>query len=266
MSPRPPAALATALTLAAGTVAAAAALAGCVALGPPPAEPASSGTTAPAGGGAAPMAGEGAATGAAVPGPAASGGSSPGAGAGPGQPSGGSVMFGPATATPSTGTPAEEGQGARPSAAPATTASPLPTPEPGSIDQRDADAVGTAVLTTMWTIDTTVDRDQRDAALRAAGWLSPEYLAELRDGPQPGTDADWTTWAAHRARTRPALTVGSDTRPPDSATHADRQWQLTVTPIGADGWRGRPLVMTAFVSLQRRGSGAPWRVTSVTLR
>ncbi|GAB2938565.1 hypothetical protein GCM10027203_45000 [Nonomuraea fastidiosa] len=300
MSPRPPATLATALTLA-GCAVTVVALAGCSAMGPSPAESVTSGTPAPDGGaaptagaGAAPMtdggaaatvgggavptagggtaatAGQGAAsgeTGTATPGPAGSG--RPPAGAepvAPGQPSGGAVMFGPAPSAPSTDGPVPDGTPARPSATPATTASPLPTPKPGSIDQRDADAVGTAVLTTMWTVDTTVDRDQRDAALRAAGWLSPEYLAELRDGPQPGTDAAWTTWAAHRARTRPTLTEGSDTRPPDTATHADRQWQLTVTPIGADGWRGRPLVMTAFVSLQRRGSGAPWRVTSVTLR
>ncbi|GAA3125341.1 hypothetical protein GCM10020001_052940 [Nonomuraea salmonea] len=102
--------------------------------------------------------------------------------------------------------------------------------DPASIDQRDADTVSTAVLTAMWSVDTTTDHDQRDAALRAAGWLSPEYLAELRDGPQVGTDAAWATWAAHRARTRASLTEGRDTRPPDTATQADRQWQLTVTP------------------------------------
>ncbi|PZG22362.1 hypothetical protein [Nonomuraea aridisoli] len=158
----------------------------------------------------------------------------------------------------------------QPSAAPghaATTAAPDPAaPDPGTIDQRDADAVSTAVLTTMWSIDTTADRDQRDAVLRAAGWLSPDYLADLRTAPRVGTDAAWTTWAAHRARTRPTLTAGRDTRPPDTATHAYRQWQLAVTPIGADGWRGRPLTMTAFVALHRDRRCAPWRVAAVTLR
>lgn len=150
-------------------------------------------------------------------------------------------------------------------ASPTSTASPART-APGTVDQRDADAVSAAVLTTMWRIDTTADRDQRDAVLRAAGWLSPAYLADLRAGPKVGTDAAWTTWAAHRARTKPALTAGRDQRPPDTATHADRQWQLTVTPIGADGWRGRPLTMTAFVALGRDRRRAPWRVVSVTLR
>ncbi|MFB9475763.1 hypothetical protein ACFFR3_40265 [Nonomuraea salmonea] len=163
-------------------------------------------------------------------------------------PTSGSVMFGPGSATP---TPSR---------------STVAALDPASIDQRDADTVSTAVLTAMWSVDTTTDHDQRDAALRAAGWLSPEYLAELRDGPQVGTDAAWATWAAHRARTRASLTEGRDTRPPDTATQADRQWQLTVTPIGADGWRGEPLAMTAFVALERPKRSAPWRVTAVTLR
>ena len=142
----------------------------------------------------------------------------------------------------------------------------LPAPAPRKIDQRDADAVSAAVLTTMWRIDTTTDRDQRDAVLRAAGWLSPAYLADLRAGSQVGTDAAWTGWAAHRARTEPSLIAGRDQRQPDTATHADRQWRLTVTPIGADGWRGRPLTMTVFVALQRDRRSAPWRVVAVTLR
>ncbi|MFI7615677.1 hypothetical protein ACIBP6_31085 [Nonomuraea terrae] len=177
----------------------------------------------------------------------------------------GCVPTGPATTAP-VPVPVRETPTLQ-SSATATTAAPvLATPDPDTIDQRDADAVSTAVLTTMWSIDTTTDRDQRDAVLRAAGWLSPAYLADLRTGPRVGTDAAWTTWAAHRAHTRPALTAGRDTRPPDTATHAYRQWQLAVTPIGADGWRGRPLTMTAFVVLQRRERSAPWSVTAVTLR
>jgi hypothetical protein len=153
-----------------------------------------------------------------------------------------------------------------PASAPAPASAPSPAAAPRKIDQRDADAVSAAVLTTMWRIDTTTDRDQRDAVLRAAGWLSPAYLADLRAGSQVGTDAAWTGWAAHRARTEPSLIAGRDQRQPDTATHADRQWRLTVTPIGADGWRGRPLTMTVFVALQRDRRSAPWRVVDVTLR
>ncbi|SDI76692.1 hypothetical protein [Nonomuraea jiangxiensis] len=163
-------------------------------------------------------------------------------------------------------TPVPEAPAPPPSAV-ATTATREPAAlDPGTIDQRDADAVSAAVLTAMWSIDTTTDRDQRDAVLRAAGWLTPAYLADLRTGPQVGTDAAWAAWAAQRAHTRPAITAGHDARPPDTATHADRQWQLTVTPIGADGRPGRPLTMTAFVALQRRQRSAPWRVSAVTLR
>lgn len=152
------------------------------------------------------------------------------------------------------------------SPAPASAPASSPAPAFGKIDQRDADAVSAAVLTTMWRIDTTTDRDHRDAVLRAAGWLSPAYLADLRAGSQVGTDAAWTGWAAHRARTEPSLVAGRDQRQPDTATHADRQWRLTVTPVGADGWRGRPLAMTVFVALRRDRRGAPWRVVAVTLR
>jgi hypothetical protein len=117
----------------------------------------------------------------------------------------------------------------------------------------------------MWSIDTTVDRDPRAAALRAGPWLSSAYQAALRSDPSPGTDATWTAWTAHRARTRVTLTPGQDQRPADTTTTALRQWSLTITPVGRDGWRGPRTRLIAFVTLARSHRGAPWRVTATTV-
>ncbi|WP_157254805.1 hypothetical protein [Nonomuraea typhae] len=144
---------------------------------------------------------------------------------------------------------------------------PLPSSRPAAAGTDDTapDAVSAAALTAMWSIDTATDHDPRAAALRASPWLSPAYLAALRSDPSPGTDATWTTWAAHRARTQVNLAPGHDQRPADTATTAYRQWSLTITPVGRDGWRGPPSDLTAFATLTREHHGATWKVAAITV-
>ncbi|MFC7650616.1 hypothetical protein ACFQX6_67385 [Streptosporangium lutulentum] len=117
----------------------------------------------------------------------------------------------------------------------------------------------------MWAADTTADTGWHQATLRAAAYLAPAYLAQLRaQGPARDPGAEWRIWARHRAYLRPQLRPGRDEHPPDTATQALRQWLLTLTPIGRDGWRGRPRSMTVFVELTRaRGA---WKLSAIAVR
>lgn len=118
----------------------------------------------------------------------------------------------------------------------------------------------------MWTMDTTTDTGEQQADLRAAPYLSPNYLTELREAtPRPAPDADWRTWSAHRAFTVVTLEAAHDDQPPDTPGAAHRQWGLTVTPIGRDGWEGEPNLVTVFVTLTRPGPGRGWRVSAVNV-
>ncbi|WP_067067585.1 hypothetical protein [Carbonactinospora thermoautotrophica] len=142
----------------------------------------------------------------------------------------------------------------------------MPLPDPQKVDGADPDAVSRAAVTVMWTMDTTIDTSQYQAELRAAPYLTADYAARLRQYPPvaaPG--AQWNQWAAHRAYTTVRLTPGYDDRPLDTATTAHRQWSVTATPIGRDGWRGQPVTATVFVTLTRTGPGQPWRVAAVTV-
>ena len=48
--------------------------------------------------------------------------------------------------------------------------------------------------------------------------------------------------------------------PPDTAATADRQFNVLVTPHGADGWTAPPDQYQCFVTLTRPGGSSPWQV------
>ncbi|MEE1940984.1 hypothetical protein V1L54_16495 [Streptomyces sp. TRM 70361] len=143
-------------------------------------------------------------------------------------------------------------------------------PRPADIDRTDADAVGRAVLTVLWTFDTAVDRRPHDAGLRAAdaGWLTDAYADRLRaHRPRSVPGAQWQEWAGHRARTTVALKKTEDAaKPADTGTEAWRQWTVTATPHGREGWTGKPTTVVAYVRLTRPAAGRVWQVADVTVR
>ncbi|MFJ8751494.1 hypothetical protein ACIREO_19505 [Streptomyces sp. NPDC102441] len=151
-----------------------------------------------------------------------------------------------------------------------TGAPPGNTIKPRDVDQADADAVSKGALTALWTFDTTTDSGPHDAELRAAdaGWLTGAYADRLRARrPQPVSGAQWQEWAGHDARTDVAPEKTEDAaRPPDSDTEAWRQWTVTATPSGSEGWAGEPVVVAVFVQLTRAAVDKPWRVADVTVR
>ncbi|MGW1674612.1 hypothetical protein [Streptomyces sp. NPDC002324] len=176
--------------------------------------------------------------------------------------------------------PTPSGTGPHPLPRDATEAAPLPTgatgqpkggiPYPGDVDGNDASAVSKAALTALTTYDTTLDTSRNDAGRRTAeaGWCTTAYAEQLRAAvsrSQPGTD--WTTWAAHKAYTKPRLTLTEEAgRPNDTQTTAYRQWTIALTPTGRDGWKGPEEVHVAFAELTRTTTSNPWRLNAVTFQ
>ncbi|MEU3084539.1 hypothetical protein ACIGQC_29850 [Streptomyces albidoflavus] len=173
--------------------------------------------------------------------------------------------------------PAASGTGPWPT--PSTPAEPLPSvpvrqpkggiPTPGDADQ-DPTEVSRGALTALSTYDTAVDTSRHQAALRTAdaGWCTPRYADQLREAvPRAAPGAAWTTWTRHRAVVRPTLERADQAGgPPDTERRAYRQWTITLTPHGRDGWTGTPEVQTAYATLTRTGPAAPWRVAALSLQ
>jgi hypothetical protein len=140
---------------------------------------------------------------------------------------------------------------------------------PADIDQKHADAVARGTLTVMWTFDAVIDSGPHDASVRAAdaGWLTKTYASRLRaHRPRSAPGTQWNEWASHRAYTVVTLQKTEDAaRPADTDTEAWRQWTVTATPSGRDGWSGKPTTVVTYVQLTRTAAGEAWRVDDVTV-
>ncbi|MEU5959217.1 hypothetical protein [Streptomyces sp. NPDC047525] len=185
----------------------------------------------------------------------------------------------------------DDGQDAAPPKQPPTATGTGPEPSPGEaeqlpagkkgtprgslparedIDQKDATAVSKAALTVMHSYDTAIDTSRNDAGRRVAdaGWCTGTYAAQLREAASrsnPG--AAWSTWAQHKAYTKPAMQRTEESgQPADTDTEAYRQWTITVTPTGRKGWKGTPEISTAYVALTRAAADDPWRLAAVTVQ
>lgn len=126
----------------------------------------------------------------------------------------------------------------------------------------DATAVSVIVVRTIWAVDAMRDTGQRDAYLRARPYLTQPCLARLQTEPVAGIP---TLWRDHRAYaqvrlTRQAPELGAG---PDSPVLAHRQFHVTVTPTGRDGWKGIPIRAITFTTLTRPTSAAPWRIATI---
>lgn len=150
------------------------------------------------------------------------------------------------------------------SCSPSKGATPPGLPDPQGIDHSDATAVARAAVTVMWTVDAEIDQGQRDAYKRACPYLTAQYAAQIASedsvGPVPAV------WKEHRAYAKVSLTLQQPEGDldPDTATRAYRQWSITVTPTGRDGWTGPRTRATAFVVLVRATARDSWRVFRVT--
>ncbi|NEC96840.1 hypothetical protein G3I57_16195 [Streptomyces albidoflavus] len=176
--------------------------------------------------------------------------------------------------------PAASGTGPWPTPSDAAPAEPLPSasvrpprggiPVPGDVDQDDAGAVAHGALTALHTYDTTRDTSRHQAALRTAdaGWCTRTYAAQLRKAaPRSAPGATWTTWADHQAVVRPRLTPADEAgKPADTDRLAYRQWIVTLTPRGADDWKGPEEDLLVAATLTRTSPAAPWRLDALAVQ
>ncbi len=134
-------------------------------------------------------------------------------------------------------------------------------PPATTLTSPDPDVVARAALTATWTSDTALDTSPADAARRALPWLGGALARTVAAAARPiAPGATWNTWAAHHAHTVVVVAPVSDEHPPDTASTADREYLLTVTPVGP-GWHGTPAI--AVVNLQLTRTGHSWRVTQL---
>lgn len=119
-----------------------------------------------------------------------------------------------------------------------------------------------AALTIMYTVDSTVDAGLREAKLRAARYLTPGYTAKVRAEPRQYVPEEWRRHRAYLAVRLKALPREAGA-PSDGATAAYRQWEMTTTPTGRDGWRGTPRRSVVYMALARPSEHEPWRVSDV---
>jgi hypothetical protein len=129
--------------------------------------------------------------------------------------------------------------------------------DPATVCVRFADAV--------YRHDTRTDTDAQAAYRRAAAYVTAELATVIAAQP-PGRDPQWAHWSAHRAATAPtviATTPTGDTQPTDTPTQTYRSAEVTVTPVGVDGWHGTPQTHLVFCTLRREPDG--WRIEQYSL-
>jgi len=133
------------------------------------------------------------------------------------------------------------------------------------VDWSNPQDVAAAMLSALWSLDTTTTASSQTTEMRASAYCTPTYGAQLRTlAPGAPPDGTWTLWAAHRATTTVALSAAPDAGAPvDTPTRAYVEDVATVSPEGSGGWRGSPEIWVEFVTLTRVTSAARWLVSGV---
>jgi len=126
----------------------------------------------------------------------------------------------------------------------------------------DPSDVAREALKIIWAIDTRRDELPLDAALRAWSYLTPACMRDL-----VGTSyqaMDFTEWAEHGVVTKASVTDDSLGHWTYTPTSALREWKVTVTPLGRDGWQGEKIRMSVTTKLVRLEMNDAWRVDEIT--
>jgi hypothetical protein len=138
-------------------------------------------------------------------------------------------------------------------------------PDPALAAAADPGVVCKAALSTMWLVDSAVDKHgQWDADQRTLPYLTGAAERKVRSEP-PTIDQGLALLASHRAYTVVTVTPGRDDgAPADTPAKVFRQWIVTDKPVGRDGWNGTSVTNVVFVTVVRQGSG-PWRISDLVL-
>lgn len=177
----------------------------------------------------------------------------------------------PATPTSTAGSGPSPQQPAPAGASTTTTTSTPVTPavttaaSAGTVNRSDPTAVAEAMLDTTFRSNTTTDTSPYTAVKRSLAWFTPAAAARvLASAPTSPVGAEWITWTAHEVTTSVAVHINTDPgAPADTATSADRQFNVTVTPHGEDGWTTAPDQYQCFVTLTRTSPTGAWQVSNL---
>lgn len=151
----------------------------------------------------------------------------------------------------------QNSQPAQPAASPPTTA--------GGVDMDSAKAVAVATAKALWTVNAAKDKTPFAAEVRATAYMTRSYGDEIKDNPpQAGPGAQWQSWAQHQVVTAVKVVASQDSGAPlSSPTVAYLQYGVTVTPHGAQGWKGPADTYVEFIELSRPSATAPWLVADI---
>jgi len=144
-------------------------------------------------------------------------------------------------------------------ASPTVLASVSPPPDLG-LDYRDPTAVCLRFAAAVYQRDTRTDASPQAAYRRAMAYTTGELAAAVAAQPD-GRDPQWATWRAHGAASDPTVTAAvpdGDVQPADTANQSYRVVEVSLTPVGADGWRGSTEQHFVFCTLRADPQG--WRV------
>lgn len=135
----------------------------------------------------------------------------------------------------------------------------------GQVNRSDPTAVADALLTATFTSNTTTDTSPQDAVNRSLIWYTAAEAAKIRsEEPTGPAGAEWTLWAAHHVVTSVAVAVNHDSgAPADTTVEAYRQFAVTVTPQGSNGWTTPPDEYQCFIVLTRPAAHGAWQVSSL---
>ncbi len=137
---------------------------------------------------------------------------------------------------------------------------PIPAALPGGIsaDRDDPSSVAIAAARVWFGWNTTTDRSPYAAAVRTTPLMTAACARRITATPPVGSpDASWTALATSHARARVSAVIGSEERPPDTATTAVRLVAVTQT-FTAD--RPVPARKVVAVVTMTRTDGV-WKIT-----
>jgi hypothetical protein len=133
------------------------------------------------------------------------------------------------------------------------------------VNRAEPTAVAEALLTATFMSNTTTDTRPQDAVNRSLIWYTATEAETIRsEEPTGPAGAEWTLWAAHHVVTSVAIAINHDSgAPADTATVAYRQFAVTVTPHGSNGWTTSPDIYECFIVLTRPAPHGVWQVSSL---
>lgn len=118
-----------------------------------------------------------------------------------------------------------------------------------------------------YSLDTICDASPHDALVRSAVLMAPGLAGLVRrQRPVNSPGAVWNQMAAHRAWTTVTTSSTGAERPADTPLLAHRGVRIHSAAHGRDHWTGTGPEDVAYCTLTRNTTGAPWRISELSIQ